>query len=492
MKGRSVAKWSLICLLVIVLGGTVGAMSYIFVSVKQFDQVLAQNLAIEGIPVGGMTPAQARELLEPKCQAYLNTKGITLARGAIKVTLNLKDLSAAYQLDQTLEQAYAIGHDRGLLDRYALATGRHQLAPVNLKIDYTFDESKVPAWVASCQAPFEKKPVDATITRANRKFNITPEQPGEALDVAVTSERVIACLRRGELGAVIEAAVQPTTPAITAESLKVVQNPVASFQTSYNNADPSRNQNLKVAARKINKVVAPGAVFSLGEQLEPITFEEGFRPSKVIVNGQLEDGIGGGVCQVASTLYNAILLTNLDITMRQNHSLPVAYVPLGRDATYASGMIDFKFKNNTEYPVFVESYCEDNKVVVNVFGHQILKPEYDEIKFYSETIEVIPAPPTKYVEDEILELGKQIQKVSAQEGKKVKLYKMCYKNGDLVHKELINQSYYRERAALVRVGTKPIPQAPNVPMQNEQDPLESFMGMEAETTVEPEKQLGND
>lgn len=489
MKGKNIIKWSFVCLLVIVLGVTIGAMSYIMVSVKKFDQILAYNVSIEGIPVGGMTVDEAKALLEPKCKDYLESKGIILNRGEKKVSLCLKDLPAKYQLDQVLEEAYAIGHDRGLMDRYALATGKHQLAPVNLKMNYTFDEQHVVAWVNSCSSIFEKKPVDAILTRVNRQFSITPEKPGEALDVNATSKRVIQALRRGEFDKAIEVVVVPVQPAITAETLKVVQMPISSFQTSYNNADPLRNVNLQVAARKVNKMLAPGEVFSLGNQLEPITFEEGFRESKVIVNGQLEDGIGGGVCQVASTLYNAVLLTNLDITMRQNHSLPVAYVPLGRDATYASEVIDFKFKNNTAYPVFIESYCENNKVVVNIFGHKDLKPEYDEIKFYSETIEVIPPPPTKYVDDPTLEVGKQVQKVSAQEGKKVKLYKMCYNNGQLVHKELTNQSYYRERAAIVRIGTKPVDQPPAA---QDQEALESFMGMEPEIGVDLEKQLGDD
>lgn len=491
MKGKSIAKWSLICLLVIVLGGAIGTMSYIMVSVKRFDQVFANNVSIEGIPVGGMTRDEAKALLEPKCKEYLEAKGVTLKRGEVEATLNLKDLPAQYELDQALEKAYTIGHDRPVMERYALSRGEHHIEPINLKINYTFDESKVPDWVSHCSGVFEKKPINATLTRAQRKFAMTPEKDGEALDVAVTAHRVNECLKKGELDKVVEVAVVVTKPAVTTESLKMVQTPLSSFQTNYNNADPLRNENLKVAARKINTVLAPGEIFSLGEQLEPITFEEGFRESKVIVNGQLEDGIGGGVCQVASTLYNAVLLTNLDITMRQNHSLPVAYVPLGRDATYASGSIDFKFKNTTEYPVFIEGYCEDNKVIVNIFGHQVLKSPYDEIKFYSETIEVIPAPPTKYIEDQTLEAGQQVEKVSAKEGKKVKLYKMCYNNGALVHKELTNQSYYRERAAIVRVGTKPLLQSQQTTDEIEKQALESFMGMESHTTVEPQKELNN-
>ncbi|MGL4346110.1 MAG: VanW family protein [Cellulosilyticaceae bacterium] len=469
MNGKKVIKWSFICLLVIVSGGAIGAMTYITVSVKRFDQVYAHNVSVEGVSIGGLTRAEAKAQIEPKAKAYLETKSVTLIRGEVKVTRELKTLPVAYELDAVLDKAYVVGHDRKLLDRYALATNKHTLAPVDFEIAYTFNEEEITKWVNEISGQFEKKAVDATIERKNKQFVITAEQDGEIVDVDQTAANVISILKKGHFDEVVEVVTQPVKAIYTAESFKDVQTPIASFKTNYNNADPLRNENLKVASSKINKTLAPGEIFSLGTQLEPITYEEGYRSSKVIVNGQLEDGIGGGVCQIASTLYNAVLLSNLDITMRQNHSLPVAYVPLGRDATYATGIIDFKFQNTTEYPAFIESYCENNEVVVNIFGHKELKPVYDEIKFYSETIEVIAAPATQYQNDPSLQQGKKVQKVAPLEGKKVKLYKMCYKDGQMVHKEWINQSYYKPRAAIVRVGTKALPKPqPQPPTQTQQ------------------------
>jgi vancomycin resistance protein YoaR len=301
---------------------------------------------------------------------------------------------------------------------------------------------------------FHIEPVDATISRKNRAFVITKEIEGQELDLVATLDKIFTVLDSEDLGDTqIEIITNKIPVKYTKESFKDIQNIIASFSTSYNNADANRNVNLKVASSKINTRLLPGEVFSLAKQLEPISFAAGYRASKVIVNGKLEQGIGGGVCQIASTLYNSLLLTDFDITMRQNHSLSVAYVPLGRDATYATDAIDFKFKNNTQYPMFVESYCENNKVYVNIFAHPSIKPPY-EIKFDSVTTEVINPPAPKYIEDPTLSQGAQVEELRALNGRKVKLYKLYYKDGALIKKELVNNSYYRPRAATIRVGTK--------------------------------------
>ena len=127
--------------------------------------------------------------------------------------------------------------------------------------------------------------------------------------------------------------------------------------------------------------------------------------------------------------------------------------PLGRDATYATGVIDFKFKNNTGYPLLIEGYCENNNVYINIYGHKDARSEY-EIKFESVVTEVIPAPASKYEDDPTLEKGKEVVEVKALDGKRVKLYRLYYKNGVLDRKELVDTSYYKPRAAIIKRGTK--------------------------------------
>jgi vancomycin resistance protein YoaR len=453
MRINRTFKWSILIVIVIISGILIGAMTYIYTKVNEFDKVFAQGIIINEMDISGLTRTQALEKLQTHLAKEVEDKNLVIYKGNLSYKIPVSELGSEYNMDEILDSAYAIGHQGTIFDKYKyLSHPPAQNTTFTLK--HIYDKEHIHSVIESYVPKFHIEPVDATITRKNRAFIVTKEIEGQELDLVATLDKIFTVLDSEDLGnSQIEIITQQIPVKYTAESFKDIQNIVASFSTSYNNADANRNVNLKVAASKINTRLLPGEVFSLAKQLEPITFAAGYRASKVIVNGKLEQGIGGGVCQIASTLYNSLLLTDLDITMRQNHSLSVAYVPLGRDATYATDAIDFKFKNNTQYPMFVESYCENNKVYVNIFAHPSIKPPY-EIKFDSVTTEVINPPATKYVEDPTLSQGAQVEEIRALSGKKVKLYKLYYKDGALVKKELVNNSYYRPRAATIRVGTK--------------------------------------
>jgi len=453
MDIKRTLKWSVLIVIVIISGLSVGAMIYIYTKVSEFDKVFSQGVVVSGMDIGGLNRTEAKKKLESHLEQVLQSKSLMIYKGDVYYKIPFSDLGSEYNMEEVLDKAYTIGHQGNLFEKYKYLRTKHENnTSVNLK--YIYDKEAIHTVVESYTPKFHIAPVDATITRKNRQFIITPEKEGQELDLVKTTEKIFDVLdAEYKEDTKIEVATKKIPVKFRSDSFKDIQKIIASFSTSYNNVDANRNINLKVAVGQINKTLLPGEIFSLAKQLEPISYTAGYRDSKVIVNGKIEQGIGGGVCQIASTLYNSVLLTNLDITMRQNHSLPVAYVPLGRDATYSTDTIDFKFKNNTAYPVFVEGYCENNKVYVNIFAHTSVKSEYD-IKFSSVTTEVIKAPATKYIEDPNAPKGSKAEEVRALVGKKVKLYKLYYKGGTLVKKELINNSYYRPRAAVVKIGTK--------------------------------------
>lgn len=445
----------LIVLLVFALVSLGIALSSIYHTVATFDKVYANGVYVDKVHLGGMTQEQAKEHIEK--QLTKNNQQITyvLTHNDKQISLTLEDFKPVYPIEEVLSEAFKEGHNETFFERYKIAKyGKAE--PVYFELEPIFSTETIEKTLEEHASVFRIEPIDATIQRKNRKFHITPEKSGMALDVEATAQKLFAILSNEEqTSQTVEVTMMNVVPAVTQKDLAQVQTPIASFNTAYNNADQYRNKNLAIAAQKISRMLKPGEVFSLGEQLEPITPQAGYQPSKMILNGELVDSIGGGICQVASTLYNAVLLSELDIVTRANHSLPVAYVPLGRDATYATGSIDFKFKNNSDHLVFIESYCENNRVYVNIFGHESLKHPYDEVKFYSETIKTIDPPEPKEIEDPTLFEGERVQKTRPLQGKTVKLYKLCYQKGQLVHKELVNTSYYRPRAEVIRVGTKP-------------------------------------
>lgn len=459
-------------IIIIALGIMLGTIGYIFMSIKQFDQVFTQGVAIENISIGGLTKQDAFSLIQDKLQMDLKKEFITLSDGKTSYAIPLDTLGGHYQIDEALSAAFKIGHEGNGLQKYGYAK-RGLESTQNFEVSYHVDRSQIEHLLIPYAKNFYIAPIDATIERKNKQFIITPEVLGKELDIPLLAHQIEKALMEQTYNLPIQITTKDVVPIHTTQTLLAIQSPISSFFTSYTNADSARNINLQVAAYKINDVLASGETFFLSKHLEPISFAEGYREAKVIVNGRIEEGIGGGVCQIASTLYNAVLLTNLDIVRRQNHSLPVAYVPLGRDATYTSDGIDFIFKNNSKYPVFIESYCEDNKIYVNLFSHESLKPSFDEIKFQSETVEVVNAPATQYVEDETLVKGTEIQEVTPLEGKKVKLYKLYYQDDTLIKKEVVDTSYYKPRAEIIKIGVKEIPPSPedSSPLQEVDDPL---------------------
>lgn len=460
IKKNRTLKVSLMIMVVLILIVISSAITYIYHVVTQYDLIFAQHIYVNNIPIGGLTQEEAYTKVSDELNDYNENHFITLIDGSREVTLSLSAFRPTNNVKEVLSKAFVIGHEGNIFKRYFASKNKKQ-NPLYYDVLNHYELLEIEKVLDLQAEVFNIAPINAVMERKDRKFFITPEVNGYALDSKATAKLVYERLQEKKLSSgPIQVVMNEVVAPITEAHLQKAQTPLASFSTAYNNQDQDRNENLALAASKINIQLAPDEIFSLSSRLEPITASAGYKASKVIVNGKLEEGIGGGVCQIASTLYNALLLSDVEIYSRANHSLPVAYVPLGRDATYASGLIDFKFRNNSSYPLFVESYCADNKIIVNLFGHESLKLDYDEIKFSSELIKTVAPPPVTYVKDDTLYVDQKIQEVSPLEGKTVKLYRLMYKNNELVQKQLINTSYYKVRGEVIRVGTKERPKTP--------------------------------
>ena len=443
--------------MVIVAGLGTGGFLCVYMQTNEFDKVYRDGVYIEEIDLSGLTKEAAKTKVTKMVESKKEAKEIVLHGDGKQWTIPYAKFKGTYNIDEVLEKAFQVGHEGNRFERFKAFT-KKEVEKVVFTLERSYHKDIADDIIKEYADEFYVAPQDATMVRKDKKFLITPEQPGQELDVKATAQILRDLYEAGQEGKV-EVVINTLEPKRTASYYDDVQTPIASFHTTFTNRDPDRNINLKVGAQMINTSIEPGATFALSDYFGTISAENGYKNSKVIVNGKLVDGVGGGICQVASTLYNSVLLTDLKVTSRQNHSLPVGYIPLGRDATYASGAIDFKFENPTEYPAYVESYLENNRLYVNIYGHQSLKPDTD-IKFESVIKEVIPAPAPKYEKDPNLAKGKEVQILAPLEGKKVDLYKYTYKDGKLIDKVLENQSYYRPRAAIISVGTKEVETPP--------------------------------
>lgn len=226
-----------------------------------------------------------------------------------------------------------------------------------------------------------KKPINAYYT--TNPHEIHKEESG--VDFAITLQEAKNILSENKEEYIIP--LKKIQPQIKVSDLDANAFPdlLSTFTTKYGTGDVNRNINIALAAKSINSVVLmPGETFSYNDLIGECSTKTGYKAATIYMNGELSTGIGGGICQVSTTLYNTVLRANLEIVERRNHSLGVTYVPSGQDAMVSIGTQDFKFKNNREYPIKVVAYVGTGSVTCQIYG---LKQDTEyEVKLYSRTI----------------------------------------------------------------------------------------------------------
>ncbi len=306
---------------------------------------------------------------------------------------------------------------------------------------------------------YNREAKNAVYTKTADGHKIEPEVVGITLDKTEV-KRILEENKNNTQTYEIPAKI--TYPSVTAKQLedKYVNHIIASYTTSFAGSSANRCANIALAASKINGyVVNPGKRFSYNAVVGPRTAAAGFKIAHVYVGNQVADGIGGGICQVSSTLYNAVVLSDLKIVSRTNHSIPVGYTPLGRDATVSYGSIDFVFENNKSYPVSVKATISGQQITVSIVGTET--PDYT-VEFATEYVKAIPYS-TEKVNDSSLADG-QTKTVSAgSNGSIVNSYRVYKKNGKEINRKYEAKSTYSPVSAKVMVGTakpadEPVPQ----------------------------------
>ena len=227
---------------------------------------------------------------------------------------------------------------------------------------------------------------------------------------------------------------------------------LSTFTTRYDASNYNRSTNIELATKSINgTVIMPGEVFSYNQTIGRTTLEKGYKEGTAYVGGKVVPDVGGGICQVSSTLYNTALLANLEITERSNHLFETSYVAPSRDATVYWGSIDFKFKNTRSYPIKIVGTAKNGVVKIDLYG--IKEEEEYEVVIESEVISYIPNE-TEYKKDSTLASGKQVVEQVGFNGCKSKGYRILKKNGVVISKTLLSTDTYSPQNKVVRVGTK--------------------------------------
>lgn len=291
-----------------------------------------------------------------------------------------------------------------------------------------------------------KEPQNAYYTKD--PFTVYPEVEGVDFDVEAARE----ILKEDKEEYVIKLKI--TEPEITLEEIGTEAFPdqLSTFTTRYDVSDVDRSTNLRLASEKINgTVLAPGETFSYNKTVGARTVAAGYKNAKVYESGKVVDGIGGGICQVSSTLYNAALLANLEIVERRNHQFVTSYVGAGRDATVVYGQTDFKFKNTRKYPIRIVVTTNAGILKISIFG---LKEENEyTFKFNTKTVSSIPYK-TQYIEDSSLPAGTEKVEQKGANGLITETYITKMLDGKVVSTELLSKDTYSAMTRIIRRGTK--------------------------------------
>ncbi len=277
---------------------------------------------------------------------------------------------------------------------------------------------------------------------------------------------------------------ETTTEMVEAEFTDTI---IGTYSSDYSSSTPNRKENIRLASEKINGLILnPGEVFSFNGVVGPRTAATGFKVAHVFSGNKVVDGIGGGICQVSSTLYNAVVFADLEIVYRTNHSLPVTYVPLGRDATVSYGTIDFKFKNNKETPIKLEVIADGNNLTVNVYGRK---------KYLKDiSIETVITGYNSYsvneTKDDTMYEDEKIVVEKGENGARTDTYKIVKENGEVVSRTFLSKSSYSPTSEVVKVGTKKreVEQSPSPSVEaSQQTPPPAITDVAPSPTPVPEE-----
>ncbi len=409
---------------------------------------IAPGVAIAGLDVSGMT--------EDEALSALRTHWVPSLPGSVKVTFpggdweaDREELGVSLRLEPAVANALRVGREGGLLaqmrSRVSLAR-----APVIVPVEVSIDEETLEDAVGGLAETVDRDPVDADIKVAGSAVEVIPGQVGRTLDVERTMQAIRSALADPSAREVA-AVVATREPAVTAEDLAHIEVVLAEYSTPYNPGRADRSHNLRLAASKLNEtVLRPGEVFSFNETVGERVVDAGYREAPIFIDGEVRPSTGGGICQIASTTYNAALLADLDMIERHHHSRPVDYVPTGRDATVYWGQYDLKFRNSLNHPILLLAEVGSSEVTIRFLGS---REDDATVEITREGLSRV-GHETREVPDPELEEGKTEVEKPGRDGWRVTVYRKSTRGGVVVRDERLHTDYYVPQTEIIRVGTR--------------------------------------
>lgn len=417
------------------------------------SRAIENGVFIGDIDVSGMT----KDVAEAKIADYVASLGETqLVLNAMNdntVVVSMNDIGVAWGNTQVVDEALNVAKGGNLVARYK-AKKDLEHDNIVLPLTYTVDKAAVLKMIKDQCLQYNVEAKEGTLKRENGEFVIVDGKIGVVIDEEASADAIVDFVESEWDGqdATMDLVVVTDEPQGSSADLAKVKDLLGSFTTDYSSSGANRSGNVANGARLIDgSVIFPGETFSVYGAVSPFTTENGYFMAGSYLNGLVVDSLGGGICQVSTTLYNAVLLAELDVKQRMNHSMIVTYVDPSADAAISGTQKDMKFVNNTDYPIYIEGYTKDKKITFNIYGVET-RPSNRKVTYESEVLSRTVPQGEKVVADSSHGVG-YISVQSAHVGYTARLWKVVTVDGKEESREIVNESSYAAVPRTAAVGT---------------------------------------
>ncbi|MDO5040849.1 MAG: VanW family protein [Peptoniphilus sp.] len=421
--------------------------AFFYYSIESKKEVIHRGTKISKIDVGNMSREEAlKKIKDIKAEELKNSKFEFTALGE-SYFIDYDDMGYSLDVEKAVEEAYNVGRSQSYFKNFWDITSR-AIFNRNINLEESFDNAKVDETINTLVMKVYKEPVSAGIYYdENNGFTLLNSENGRYADASQLKQLImdnIAAKNSVEIPLII------SYPAIREEEFEGIDSLYAEFSTDYAKSIQNRKDNILLGSGYFNDLlVKPKEEISFNNTVGTISSATGFKDAAVIINGEFDQGIGGGICQVSTTLYNALIRSDLEIVERHNHSRPISYVPLGTDAAVAEGYKDLKFVNNTDHNIYIKSFADGSELKFQIFGNAADR-DYE--------VEIVPKllsvnePNTVKKYTVALEEGESKVEKKGAKGYSYATYKEIIKDGEVVETVKISNSNYIAQDKVVLIG----------------------------------------
>jgi len=425
--------------------------SYVFV---KSDKV-CKGVSVAGVDLSGLPKQHAGNILQKLAKSRMNGR-INIAILDQKWSASASDLGVKVDWRKSLQDAMRVGRRSNIIVRMTdILSG--STSPKRIPLAMKCDDSILRKTIIKMAGVIDRPAKNASLSISEGSISVLPEQDGIKLDREASATAISTALTNGTARISLSPVVDK--PRITARELQRIDTVLASYTTRFVRSKKDRSHNLNVASSRVNKtILLPGEEFSYNKVVGERTLSTGFRNAIIFVKGQMEEGVGGGICQVSSTLYNAVLLAGLDITERHHHSRTVVYVPAGRDATVAYGSRDLRFKNSCSSPIYITETITGSRLRAAIYGSSADKKT---VSVYNGQTSYTPINGKKTVVDRTIPPGTTKVTDKGSKGVSTVVYRKIVDETGQPRVEVVSRDKYP--AQQVIFATNPVAASPTQP-----------------------------